>query len=333
MNFDIVEILTRAWKITWKYKVLWIFGILASCGRRSGGNLNNNQQSSSNQFSSDNPLSEQMMQQISTASAKVTTWLTNHPAVLVVFFISIIIILILQIFMSTTGKIGLIQGAYQVETGSETINFGSLFSESLHHFWRVIGLGLVIFLPVLLLFTGFLIIVIAWVSSSPATSSGPENGVGALAVIFFAIAINMCCCLLPIVAILRIYYNQSIRAAVLGNMGIRASLSRGWEIFRKNIGGLLFTAVIIFIINFIVGLVVSIPFYIAMASLLIKVIQGDIDSWRPFIVAGTLVLCYSPIAWFLIGIFTTYTETIWTLIYMRTTQPKENSSIPLPANA
>lgn len=35
MNFG--EILSRAWKIIWKHKVLWIFGILAGCGRGGGG--------------------------------------------------------------------------------------------------------------------------------------------------------------------------------------------------------------------------------------------------------------------------------------------------------
>jgi hypothetical protein len=28
MNFDIGEVLSRAWQITWKHKVLWIIGIL-----------------------------------------------------------------------------------------------------------------------------------------------------------------------------------------------------------------------------------------------------------------------------------------------------------------
>ncbi len=37
MNFNFGEVLTRAWQITWKYKVLWIFGILASCSRGGGG--------------------------------------------------------------------------------------------------------------------------------------------------------------------------------------------------------------------------------------------------------------------------------------------------------
>ena len=34
---DYGEVLSKAWKIIWKHKVLWIFGILASFGQGSGG--------------------------------------------------------------------------------------------------------------------------------------------------------------------------------------------------------------------------------------------------------------------------------------------------------
>src|SRR6185503_13824262 len=37
MNFNFGEVLTRAWQIIWKHKVLWIFGIFAGCGRGGGG--------------------------------------------------------------------------------------------------------------------------------------------------------------------------------------------------------------------------------------------------------------------------------------------------------
>jgi uncharacterized membrane protein YgcG len=36
MNFNFGEVLTRAWQIIWKHKVLWIFGILAGCGQGGG---------------------------------------------------------------------------------------------------------------------------------------------------------------------------------------------------------------------------------------------------------------------------------------------------------
>ena len=35
--FDIGKILSRAWQILWKYKVLWIFGLLLALSGAGGG--------------------------------------------------------------------------------------------------------------------------------------------------------------------------------------------------------------------------------------------------------------------------------------------------------
>ena len=37
MNFDFGEVLSRAWQIIWKHKILWVFGIFAGCARGGGG--------------------------------------------------------------------------------------------------------------------------------------------------------------------------------------------------------------------------------------------------------------------------------------------------------
>ena len=34
---DFGEVLSRAWKTIWKHKILWIFGILSSCGQGGSG--------------------------------------------------------------------------------------------------------------------------------------------------------------------------------------------------------------------------------------------------------------------------------------------------------
>ncbi len=56
---DYGEVLSKAWKIAWKFKVLWIFGILASCGQSRGGNFNfnNSFRTNGNGFSNSTPNS------------------------------------------------------------------------------------------------------------------------------------------------------------------------------------------------------------------------------------------------------------------------------------
>jgi hypothetical protein len=331
MNFDLVEVLTRAWKITWKHRVLWLFGMLASCGRSSSsGNSggNNNQSGFSNgEFSSEGPFSEEMVEQMAQFFERVATWFSDHPVVIIAIILFFIFAWILQIFLTVNGSIGLIRGAHLADTDVERIHFGSLFGESLRYFWRVIGLGLTVFLPVVLIFIAFFFLLIASIGSAP---NSMDSVLAGSSILFLT---GLCCCLFPLMIVLGLYYGQALRALVLEDLGVFASLSRVWPIFKANIGGLLLTAVIIFIINLIVGVIVAIPIYIVIFPILFKFIGEGFTSWQPFIIAGTFVLCYSPIAWFLNGILTTYTETIWTLIYLRVTQPKVSASSLPQANA
>jgi hypothetical protein len=328
MNFDIMEVLRRAWKITWKHKVLWLFGMLASCGRGGNSSSNSNQRrTSSGQFPSDGPFSNEMMQQMNGFIRGMESWFSEHTWVIIALVIFFILLVILQIFVSVTGGIGLIRGAHQVETGVEEIQFGSLFGESLRYFWRVIGLGFTVFLPVIIGMIGFFFLVIFSLErSSPSTDA-------AFPALIILMLISVCCCFLPFMIALGLYYSQAIRALILEDLGVFESLSRGWEIFRKNIGGLLLMTLIIFFINLLLGVLIAIPIYVAVFPIFFKLMDGSITSWQPFLLAGIFLLCYSPIAWFLRGVLTTYTETIWTLIYMRVTQPKEDTPISLPADA
>ena len=57
---DYGEIFSKAWKIIWKYKILWLFGIFASCsgggGNGGGGGINSGVQFSGNDYGYSNNL-------------------------------------------------------------------------------------------------------------------------------------------------------------------------------------------------------------------------------------------------------------------------------------
>ena len=64
-NFNFGEVLTRAWQIIWKHKVLWIFGILASCARGGGGGSSGGGGNSGYQTGSgDNPFSGDKIERV-----------------------------------------------------------------------------------------------------------------------------------------------------------------------------------------------------------------------------------------------------------------------------
>lgn len=321
MNFNFGEVLTRAWQIVWKHRVLWIFGILASCGRGGGGNSG-----SSNRFSSSNGstpnLPPQMMQWMQ--------WIENHATQFIVITLAVVcVIWIIVAFLSTIGKIGLIRGTAQAEGGAESLVFGQLFSESTPYFWRMFGLSLILSLPFVIVIVALVAGVVVFVAAS-AYSSG--NNVGFLGMI--PIMLGCFCLLIPIMFVLGMIFRQSERAIVLEELGVMPAISRGWEIFRANLGPIILMAIILGVIGFVVGLVIAIPILAIVIPAAIAFAVGNAQNATPLILAGICFCLYLPVLWLLGGIMTAYIESVWTLTYMRLTKPQAREPIvPVEANA
>lgn len=325
MNFDFIEVFTRAAKITWKYKVLWIFGILASCGRGNGGN-SNYQSSGGGNGPTDNPLTPEMMRQAEAFFERIGGWFEQNPWVFFVFIALVVLLIILQIFFSIVGTAGLARGVVRVENGAESLPFGELFSESLGYFWRLFGAALIIWLPFIVV---FILIILAMII--PAISGlGSNPAMGGIFILFF---ISLCCGLLPVSIALNLYNLQVNRSITVEDKGLIDSLSRGWQVFSKNIVILLIIGIVIFIAGFLIGVIIVLPVILLMVPLMESFLRGNITSWQPFIAVGVFLLCYSPVAWLVSGILVTYTESVWTLTYLRLIRPKEEAPVFVEANA
>src|SRR5512138_3581108 len=136
MDFNFGEVLSRAWQIIWKHKVLWIFGILASCSQ-GGGRFNSGSNGGGNGGgTSPYNLPPQLEQFLNWVAAHIVTFAAL--AITMACFL-----LIITIFLGTIGKIGLIRGTSQAESGAEHLIFGQLFGESTPYFWRIFGLSLI----------------------------------------------------------------------------------------------------------------------------------------------------------------------------------------------
>lgn len=313
MNFDIVEVFTRAGKITWKYKILWLFGMLASCGRGGNGGNSNSGDSGGN---GDNPFSPQMTDQIVNFFERVDAWFEQNTWIIYALILFALILFALQIFLSLVGTAGLARGVVHAENGAETIRFGELFSESLKYFWRLLGLSLIIGLPVVIFIVAFFIVLFF---SAQGSNEAALGGMFGLFVLVF------CCCLIPLMIFLGFYMNQVQRAILIEDMGVFPAFARGWEVFTKNIIGLIVVGIVLFVLSFIIGILIALPTLLIVVPLMLTLIDGNITSWQPFILAGVFLLCYSPIAWFLNGVLITYTDSVWTLVYLRVTKPKIES--------
>jgi hypothetical protein len=322
MNFNFGEVLTRAWQITWKHKVLWIFGILAACGR-GGGNFNSSGNSGGNDGGFGQPNFPPEVLRVFEFIEQ------NLTLIIVASCILILLIWAITVFLGTIGRIGLIRGTFQVEGGTENLIFGQLFSESTPYFWRIFGLSLLVSLPLVIFIAG-VVAAFAVLAFSASGGSDPA-GVGFFAMV--PVLIGCVCLLIPVMIVIGLIVRQAERAIVMEDMRVFPALSRGWEVFRSNLGPIIVMAIILGIINLVVGFIIAIPILIIVFPAVIAFAASEGQSWTPMIFMGIALCLYIPVSLLLNGIVIAYAESAWTLTYMRVTKPRDEAPVLLEANA
>lgn len=321
MNFNFGEVLTRAWQIIWKHKVLWIFGILAGCGR-SGGNFRGNSGSGGSGAPGQPNIPPQLMQIVRVIEQNLTTFIILGCIVL-------LLIWALTIFLGTVGRIGLIRGTFRAEEGAEHLIFGQLFSESTPYFWRMFGLSLIVAIPVLIMVGAIVAMAVALII--PVSNGNNGGNVALLGLI--PLLIGCFCLLVPIMFVIGMIVRQAENAIVLEDLRVLPAISRGWEVFRSNLGPILLMAIILAVIGLVVGFIIAIPVLVIVVPAAIAFAAGNAQNWTPMIIAGVLLCLYIPISLVVNGIVTAYTESAWTLTYMRLTKPQASAPVVVEANA
>lgn len=303
-SFSIGEVLTKAWQIVWKFKVLWIFGILASCG--SGGGGNGGGGSGSNYDFSNGSLPPQM-RQFARALEQFGVWLENNLWVIAAAVLVLCVIWIVILFLSVIGQIGVIKGAQLADDGAETLGFGQVWRASLPYFWRVLGLSLAFGLIVFVLVLAMLLPVIALAIVT--------LGVGALCII------PLMCVFIPLIWVASVIVNQAAVAIVTEDRGILDAVQHSWTVVRSNIGQYLLMALVLFIGGALVGLVIAIPVILIVVPAIFSLAVSDGTNFTGLMIAGLCFVLYLPVALVLQGILTTYVLTAWTLTFRRLTTP------------
>jgi hypothetical protein len=309
MNFG--EILTKAWKIIWKFKVLWIFGILSSCGQGGGGNGGGGGNTGV-QFSGRDPdippNLRHFFYNLENFFDNIQGWQIAAMVIGLILFFLILGLILSAI--STVGRIGLIQGTVEAEGGVERMTFGELFNSGKPYFWRVFGFN---FLAGFAIFIIVLLLLIPLIAMTALTF-----GVMLICLIPFI------CLLVPVGWLVSIIFEQVNIAIVVEDLNIIEGLKRGWEVFRENIGNMVVMGLILGIGGFIVGLILAVPMFMITIPLVIGVIGGSAYS-SDFLFGGGIavailcILAYLPVILVLGGILEAYIKTAWTLTYLQLT--------------
>ena len=132
------------------------------------------------------------------------------------------------------------------------------------------------------------------------------------------------CLLIPVMFVVGMIIRQAERAIVLEDMDVLPALSRGWEIFRANLGPIIVMAIILTIIGFVIGIIIALPILLVVVPAAMAFTFGSGQGTAPILVMVVCVCLYTPVLLVLNGVVTSYIESAWTLTYMRITQPKQD---------
>jgi hypothetical protein len=305
VSLDFGNILTRAWNIAWKNRVLWLFGVLASCGRGGGGSGGGG-----SGFDSENPPITPDGQFVLPPEFE-RTFGSIDPTVLILAALCLgLLLFVIALVVQTLGTGGLIGGIDRADAAG-SVSFGEAWSIAIAKFLPLLGLTLLI---AVITIVAALIVFVPGVFLSMATF-----GLGLL-------------CFLPLVCvfiIIALLFGLVVQFAQIGvvvdNLPVFDSLRRGWEVFRANLANTIILAIIVGVIGFVVGLVLALP----LLFIVLPAVAGvaGFATENQALGAGGLIFAlvcfclYLPVLLVLGGILQAWTTSAFTLAYKTFTRP------------
>ncbi|HPX96434.1 MAG TPA: hypothetical protein PLA02_09465 [Brevefilum fermentans] len=309
MNYG--EILSKAWKIIWKNKILWLFGILAGCsasgvGGSSGG------WSSAGGRGTNAAIKPDSLNFLGSSTQKIITdfaqfiesidiwvWILLVIVLLVVVFILSVVFFLL----GTLGETGVIAGASmedQVDEDTPPLSLRKIFSALKPHYWKVVVLKLGYALASLIAMISLIVPTLKLMSRT-------------------------CCVgfilLIPIGWFIQTMLFLTTIAIVVEGLGFVPAITRAWRMITGNLLQVLIIFLILGIGGAIVGVLISLPLLIVplpfAINLAILASSGSGSLIAGLILSVLLALVILPISILLRGVLHAYLLSAWTLAYRR----------------
>ncbi len=295
---DYGKILSRAWQITWRWKILWILGFLASIGQGFGSS------GSSYQTRGDEWGGPRIPEE---------AWVV----IAAVGCLALLLGIALWV-LSLIARGGLVTGVQQVEDEDAT-TLGAAWRAGVGRFWTLLGISILTGLPAFIaIVAGILLLGLLIFGTIAAIDAAAEVG-GFLGGTASVLCGGVVCCggiLLAIVLEqIRVYAE---RAVMLEGLGAIDSLKRGWQVLKDNLGPTIILWLIFLVIGLVVGAVLAAPFVALMLPFFAAMGGGDPSAWV------LIPICLGGLLWLIVtavigSIVQTFTSATWTLAYRQFT--------------
>jgi hypothetical protein len=332
------QILKRAWKILWSYRVLWIFGILLALTSSSGGGGNGVGSNSGYKFNNNNdgkgfnftlptdlqPTIEKLTEFFNHTFVETTQWI----GYMIVFSVLILLLMVFFSFIRYVSETALFRMVERYENSEEKMNFKQGWRAGWSRSaWKLFLIDLVIVAPIILA-----IIVLLGCAFLPLGLSMIGNGKPALMGVVATIGLFFLFLFMSIIVsvVLGVLLEVIRRVCVLENQGVRASVRLGWMMFILNLKdiGLMWLILLGVKIGFAIVLIPLVLLFVGISLVTGALVAGAVffalkaaTTTVVGIIAAVVVglfilfLILSLPMLFLQGLLSTYLSTSWTLAY------------------
>jgi hypothetical protein len=302
MHMDYGKILKRAWEITWRYKILWVFGFFA--GAAGSGSSGGSRYNSGTGSGRNNPFGTGSEQQ-------ALRWLEANLALIVIVGVILVLIGLLFWVLSVAARGGLVHLVNEAAEG-RPVKAGPGWSVGFHFWGRTFLIGFLLALPVLLVLIvagvfSLPVILGAFASAARGTGGAESGGIAALLGICGILAI-VAIVLIPLGILLAVLYELAVRHGVLDDMSTGQAISAAWRDIRSRFKDVALTWLVLLVVGFAWGLVILVIVAIVMLPAIGLAVAR---AWAAAIVAailGGLVLMLPG------AIYATFGSSIWTLV-------------------
>jgi len=311
-------LLSRAWNIIWRNKVIWVFGFLAALGSGNGGGIN--WRGNVRDFNVPLP-GQQGGGNLPPAVERLLTQLLADQTLLITIAVAIVCIGVLigliLAFLSALGHGGMVEMVREADE-TERTSFGTGWNTGLRRMLRVFLIRFLLGLPPAIIIIAGLIPFAATflpLLAQPGARDAQRLFAGGVLTWLFACFAPACCIGVLLTIPLGVLETLSIRALVLEGQGIWGGIRRGWAILTGNLGEVVVVWLIFLLIGIGIGIIIGLP---VAAVAVVAIVPLALMTAAAPIFAIPLILVIILIAVLgaaLRSIVEAYTSAVWTLAY------------------
>lgn len=290
MKIDIGEVVSQTWQITWKNKILWVFGMIFGLF-----------------FSILIPIGF-MPAFLPVLMRDVENGFTS--VFMVAFFVIITLVFLAMFPLSVMTQTSITVGVVQLDQKQERLPLVEMFKRGIPFFWRVLGL-LLLFFAAMMLFNlvlqalVFLLTILTF-------------GLGTLC------AIPLIMLMYPAVFLVTLWMEQSMNGIVIDGMAVVEAIKHGWNLIRQNLFPVGLMAIVVYVGVGMISSVVVMPMMSPAFLLPFIFLDGEIN-WIFVLIGLAAQLIFIPLTALFFGWSFAFTKSAWVLTYLRLTRSPETA--------